>query len=201
MDGRDLLAQLPDASVSLTFFDPQYRGVMEKLSYGNEGSRQKARSKLDQMPDEMIIEFIAEINRVIKPSGHLMLWVDKFHLMEGIHHWVKDTSLEIVDMITWNKKRWGMGYRSRRVAEYLIILQKTPKRAKGVWTNHSIPDIWEEKVERLHAHSKPEGLQKILIESVTEEGDLVLDPASGGWSVKTACEASNRNFIGSDLVG
>ena len=36
-NGIDLLDNLKDNSVKVIFFDPQYRGVLNKLSYGNEG--------------------------------------------------------------------------------------------------------------------------------------------------------------------
>lgn len=201
MDGLALLAQLRDGEAALAFFDPQYRGVMDKMKYGNEGARQKKRALLTQMPEETIIQFIHEIHRVLQPSGHLMLWIDKFHLVEGIGSWLENTSLEKVDLITWDKKRMGMGYRSRRQSEYLMVLQKQPKRAKGVWTNHSIPDVWAEKIQMTHAHSKPHNLQTALIEAVTEPGDLVIDPASGGWSVLSCAQASGRRFAGADLEG
>ena len=40
MDGIDFLGKLPAKSVPVAFFDPQYRGVLDKLSYGNEGENQ-----------------------------------------------------------------------------------------------------------------------------------------------------------------
>ena len=42
-DALTLLRSLPDPCTSLVFFDPQYRGVMDKLKYGNEGARQSGR--------------------------------------------------------------------------------------------------------------------------------------------------------------
>ena len=39
MDGLDLMATLANDSVPAVFFDPQYRGVLDKLAYGNEGKR------------------------------------------------------------------------------------------------------------------------------------------------------------------
>jgi site-specific DNA-methyltransferase (adenine-specific) len=145
-------------------------------------------------------KFIKEIDRVLTPSGHLFLWVDKFHLCQGIMPWLKDTSFQIVDMIVWDKAKMGMGYRSRRRSEYLVVLQKLPIKAKAVWTDHAIPDVWIEKTVKVHAHSKPLELQKRLIEATTNEGDFVLDPASGGYSVFEVCKISNRNFIGGDIV-
>ncbi len=201
MDGIKLMDCLIDSSIPVCFFDPQYRGVMDKMKYGNEGARQIKRAQLEQMPSELIIEFISNINRVLIPSGHLFLWIDKFHLCEGIPAWIKETDLEIVDLITWNKVKMGMGYRSRRQTEHLMVMQKKPKRAKGVWTRHNIPDIWSEKVARdeVHAHPKPLELQKALIEATSNPSDIIIDPAAGSYSVLTAAMETGRRFLGCDL--
>ncbi len=73
MDGLNLLKSLEDDSINTVFFDPQYRGVLDKMNYGNEGERQIERSKLVQMSERKIISFVREINRTLKPSGHLFL--------------------------------------------------------------------------------------------------------------------------------
>ena len=199
-DGLILLHDILDCSVKTAVFDPQYRGVLDKLKYGNEGvSRGKARSSLPQMNDDTIALFIHEINRVLKPSGHLFLWVDKFHLCMGVHQWLQDTELNLVDLIVWDKGKIGMGYRTRRKSEYIIVLQKSPVKAKSCWRDHSIPDVWQEAVLKVHPHSKPIELQKRLIAATTNEGDYVLDPAAGGFTVLNICNLINRNFIGCDI--
>lgn len=201
MDGIALMRALDDECISLAFFDPQYRGVLDKLKYGNEGvKRGQGRSALPQMDENTICAFLQEIDRVLKKSGHLMLWVDKFHLCEGIRPWVDGTRLETVDMIVWNKQRIGMGYRTRRTAEYLVVFQKRPKCARGVWVDHTIADVWAERAGKEHPHQKPGGLQEKLIRAVTNEGDWVLDPAAGSYSVLQACRATNRRFVGGDLI-
>jgi len=73
MDGLTLLHLLDNNSVSVVIFDPQYRGVLEKMNYGNEGERQIERSKLIQMDKKTIISFVREIDRVLTKSGHLFL--------------------------------------------------------------------------------------------------------------------------------
>ena len=123
IDGLDLLSYIPDDTLTVVFFDPQYRGVLDKLSYGNEGkSRGKDRCDLTQMSEDIIKQFITLIESKLKPDGYLFLWVDKFHLVTGILPWFEHTpSLSPVDLITWNKKKMGMGYRTRRICEYLIV--------------------------------------------------------------------------------
>ena len=199
-DGLLLLEDINDKTITTAFFDPQYRGVLDKLKYGNEGKgRGKARHELVQMDEDTIIKFIHEIDRVLKDSGHLFLWVDKFHLCQGVLSWIDKTNLNLVDMLVWDKGKIGMGYRTRRKSEYLIIFQKSPVKAKGFWNDHTIPDVWLEKTEKIHPHSKPIELQKKLIEATTKVGDYVLDPAAGGYSVFKACEILGIDFIGGDI--
>jgi site-specific DNA-methyltransferase (adenine-specific) len=200
-DGLDLLAALEPDSYPLCFFDPQYRGVLDRQKYGNEGSRQKVRSTLPQMSQEQILSFIQAIDRALMPSGHLLLWVDKFHLCTGVTAWLDGTALSTVDLVVWNKQRMGMGYRTRRVSEYCLVLQKSPLRAKGVWLVHDIRDVWDEKAGSKFAHAKPVGLQARLIEALTNPGDIVLDPAAGGYSVLDACTRTERHFLGCDIGG
>ena len=201
MDGRDLLKMIPDDSIPIVFFDPQYRGVLDKLSYGNEGeSRGKDRSNLDQMSDEIITEFINDIDRILKPSAHLFLWIDKYHLMEGFKHWLKETRLRVVDMIVWDKVKMGMGYRSRRISEYLVIIQKRPTRAKDIWNDHQIKDVWRENLFlKEHTHQKPQGLQSRLIVATSKSNDVIVDPAAGSFSVMKSANNFQRNFLGCDI--
>lgn len=204
MDGRHLLARIGDETIPLVFFDPQYRTILDRQGYGNEGkTRGKERAALPQMSADVIREFVRQIERVLMPSGHLMLWVDKFIIGEGVTGLLGSSTLRVVDLITWNKDRMGMGYRTRRFGEHLVVLQKPPVRAKGVWRLHDIPDVWAERIEngsRNHTHAKPTGLQRRLIEAVTNAGDVVVDPAAGGYSVFAAARAAGRHFLGCDLM-
>lgn len=201
-DGLALLASLPDASVAAVVFDPQYRGVLDKLAYGNEGARQKGRAMLQAMDSDTIHAFVQEIGRVLQPSGHLFLWADKFHLVQGVGPWIGASGLEPVDLIMWNKSRMGMGHRSRRVSEPCLIFQKPPRRSKGVWTNKSIRDVWEEKLPagKGHPHRKPIGLLEALLGAVTKPGETVVDPAAGSFvTLDAVTRLGDRVFWGTDL--
>ena len=99
-DGLELLESIPPAAVPLCVFDPQYRGVLDKMRYGNEGERRgHQRSALPQMNGDVIAEFITRIAAALTPSGHLFLWVDKYHLCSGVDAWLKGTDLEVVDLV------------------------------------------------------------------------------------------------------
>ena len=202
MDGVRFLLSLKDEEAKLAWFDPQYRGVLDQLAFGNEGSRQIERAKLPQMTDDDISFFIEQTARALKPSGHLFLWLDKFSIGSGHHlrYFVRTPQLQIVDLIHWNKLRFGMGRRARCVSEYLLILQKRPTLAKNVWTDNSMRDSWAEYADpSIHPHAKPIALIERLIRATTKAGDLVIDPAAGGYGVLEACRLTGRQFAGCDI--
>jgi hypothetical protein len=69
------------------------------------------------------------------------------------------------------------------------------------WRDHGIPNRWDEKVDRrIHPHVKPIRLIERLIGAVTLPGDLVIDPAAGGFGVLHAALGLGREFIGCDAV-
>jgi site-specific DNA-methyltransferase (adenine-specific) len=110
--------------------------------------------------------------------------------------------LKPVDLIAWDSLRIGMGKRSRRRGDYLLVYQKPPVRVGSTWKDHGIPSRWPEKVDRgIHPHIKPIGLIERLIAATTEPGDLVVDPAAGSFVVMRAAHKLGRNFIGCDLMG
>jgi site-specific DNA-methyltransferase (adenine-specific) len=169
-DALALLQSLPNGCTPLIFFDPQYRGVLDKLQYGNEGARQKGRFKLPAMTDSYIDACCQEAARVLRRSGYLLRWTDTFHLCEGDHRRI--AALKCVDLVAWDSLRIGNGYRSRRRGDYLLVLQKAPLAAKNTWRDHGIPNRWPEKVNRAaHPHVKPVGLITRLIGAVTRPGE------------------------------
>jgi site-specific DNA-methyltransferase (adenine-specific) len=198
-DALQLLQSLPTASSSLVFFDPQFRGPLDRLKFGNEGERQRGRASLPSMSESYIDAICHEIVRVLAPSGYCMRWVDTFSLCEA-HHLRVAPVLTCVDLIAWDNLRMGMGKRSRRRGDYVVALQRPPIIAKN-WRDHSIPSRWVEKVERKgHPHIKPAGLIGRLIGAVTLPGDLVVDPCAGSFVVLKECRRLGRRFVGCDLA-
>lgn len=213
----DLLVRARAESAAAVFLDPQYRALLDKMNYGNDRS---PRATLPQTETSTIIDMRQHIARVMRPGGYLFQWTDKlegFSGRWGDHNAGWGVALHLVDVITWEKPRWGQGYRSRRKSEFLLILQRSPKSIK-TWTDHSIPDVWSPERERAqrealyfhkrgwsretdHPHLKPVGLQARLIASVTRPGDLVIDPCAGGYSVLEACRLTGRQYLGCDLRG
>lgn len=202
-DGAELFLFLPSEFAGAVFFDPQYRQQLDVLKYGNK-NKQKERIALPQMSNAVIVEFLNQIQRVLKPSGYVFFWVDKFILAEGIHNeLMKATNdpLNLVDLITWHKLRIGNGYRTRRSNEFLTVWQKKPKTTKN-WIDHALADTWGERIDKpksKHTHTKPNELIKRLIQAVTLPGDYIVDPCAGSFLTLDLCLETKRNFIGCDI--
>ena len=203
-DALALLRSLLVGCTSLVFFDPQYRGVMDKLKFGNEGARQKERFKLPPMTGDYIDACCREAMRLLIPSGYLMLWADTFNLCEAHHLRIADVC-KVVDLLAWDNRRMGMGKRTRRQGDYLLIIQKPPI-TPSTWRDHGIRSRWPEKIDlktyprKLYPHAKPRGLITRLISALTNPGDLVVDPAAGSFAVMHAAHALGRDFIGCDIA-
>jgi site-specific DNA-methyltransferase (adenine-specific) len=198
-DALTLLQSLPDCSAPLAFFDPQYRGVLDRLKFGNGGAGQRGRAGLPAMTEACIDAVCRESARVLTSSGYLMRWIETFGICESRHLRIADI-LKPVDLIAWDNQRLGMGKRSRRRGDYLIILQKPPIIA-STWRDHGISSRWPERVDRNeHPQVKPVGLIKRLIGAVTNPGDLVVDPAAGSFVVLRAARELGRDFIGCDIA-
>ena len=105
-DALALLRPLSIGCTALVFFDPQYREVLDRLAYGNEGARQRERCALPAMTTGYIDATCREIARVLQPSGYLMLWSDAFRLCEGAHRRVAD-AVQCVDLISLGQPAAG----------------------------------------------------------------------------------------------
>lgn len=208
MGGMRLLCSLPDECARIIHLDPQYRHVLNHLGLGNEGeNRERRRKSLPAMDAHTISCFVEQSVRILRPSGYLFLWADKFIVGEGAHRnffnlihglgW----RFKTVDFIAWDKLRIGMGKRSRCCTEYLIVGQKAPFNARDTWRDHSIPDSWQEKPRRdRHPHEKPIGLLRRLFAATTAPGDLIVDPCAGSYVALEVCRETGREFLGCDLV-
>mgnify|MGYP006149763503 CR=1 FL=1 len=76
---------------------------------------------------------------------------------------------------------------------------------KGLNNNKQMKDVWtliapkkQEKEFGKHPTQKPLMLLEYIIQSSTNEGDLVLDPFNGSGTTGVSCILNSRKFIGID---
>lgn len=204
-DGLSLLRWIDDEAAALVVFDPQHRAILERLSYGNEGERQRGRALLPQMTESKIVAMMAEIERVLRPGGHCALWIDKYLLVSGLwHRWMPEFSaMREVDCMIWRKLGApGMGKRLRYRFEPMVVIQKAPFGTGKLWRDRGFDDVQDAKTDRArHPHAKPVDVMERFIRQVTAPGDLVVDPCAGGYGTLEACRRSGRVFLGGDVNG
>lgn len=106
------------------------------------------------------------------------------------------------------KRREGVGKACYNYDHYCssnnhIQLKKQPKRYDPDWVQPS--DVLEFNVVpnrngKLHPTQKPLDLLEYLINTYSNEGEMVLDNTMGSGSTGVACVNTNRNFIGIELT-
>lgn len=209
-DAVEFLRDLPQESVGAAFFDPQYAPAADKVFFHKAGGpkwgwgRAEPPPEIPEMGPETIREVVHLIERILVPGGHLFIWTDKRHVMQGeIENWVSGKKgCQIRDMMIWDKVRLGLGHKTRYTMEFLMIAQKVVAGRAREWQERDMPDIWRErKSNKVHPHAKPIGLQTNLIRAATSPDEVVIDPCAGTYSVLEACRMAGRNFLGGDLFG
>jgi site-specific DNA-methyltransferase (adenine-specific) len=80
----------------------------------------------------------------------------------------------------------------RREYEYLRPTFNNPGKVSSVWQ-------FPPAISCGHPTTKPLGLMERIIETTTNEGDVVLDPFMGSGTSGVACKNLNRNFVGVEI--
>ena len=154
-DGLEFLKSLADNSVAACFFDPPIEKDWDLVD-------------IEVNSVSMLECYFNEIARILKPSGHIFHWIPKSRLIDhGLRAYAPKT-LQPVDLIVWGKQGnssikpdlFNTGEpRTPNTCEFLAVYQKHPIRAKGIWTDHSIPNVWEESLEYHWLLGKSESCQ------------------------------------------
>ena len=146
---------------------------------------------------------------LLKKGGNIVIfnsWKNMSYIVESL----EKNGFEIKDLIRWKKTNAMPRNRDRRfITDYEVAVWAVKKG--GRWTFNRLSDTYEipeilggltpksEKVNGGHPTQKPVYVMKWLLERLTNEGDLILDPFMGSGSTGVACMNLNRKFIGIEL--
>ena len=116
----------------------------------------------------------------------------------------------VKDLIRWKKTNAMPRNRDRRfITDYEVAIWAVKKGEK--WTFNRLSDTYEipeiiggltpksEKLNGGHTTQKPVYLMRWLVERLTNDKDVILDPFMGSGTTGVACKNLNRNFIGIEL--
>lgn len=161
-------------------------------------------------------KWIKEIYRVLKPKGtifcHCILSGEWTGLPNTINAF-KENKFKMLNDIAWCKPNGQpnlAGVRFSFSTEHIIWGCKETDKGKRTFNYQNIKkfnngkqmrDFWlipTEPQEYEHPSPKPIKLTKIMIESGSNEDDLILDPFIGSGTTAVASIMLNRNYIGCD---
>lgn len=205
-DGIELLHNLRDYSVDLIITDPPYKTTSRGCAGTSGGMMQTEICKKGQMfkyNDLVPKDYAGEMYRVLKDGGHCYIMTNHINLQNMLNSF-SEVGFHFVKSLIWDKGNKIMGQYYMSQFEYILFFRK----GKGVKINEcGTSDILrvpnkkpkDSKGNVLHVTAKPPELMEILIRNSSNEGQLVVDPFSGLFSVAVACQTLNRKFIGSEI--
>ena len=145
----------------------------------------------------------------VKKGGNIVIFTD-WKSTTPIVEELEKLNCEVKDMIRIEKSNPMPRNRDRRfIVDYEIAIWSVKKGAK--WTFNRISETYErpliktkvtpksEKIDEGHPTQKNVETMEWLIERLTNERDVVLDPFMGSGTTGVACQNLNRRFIGYEL--
>ena len=174
-DARELAKAIPDESIDLIFTDPPY-------------------------PKEYLYlyEWLAkEAARVLKPDGHLLVYVGHFYL-PTVMAWLEQHLTYHWQYISFQPGQSVLVHPRKILEGYKPILSYS--RNKGLPRRYT-SDVWTSPLpdKRYHKWGQSELTARYFIDSFSSPGDLIWEPFTGGGTTPIACKALNRDFIAFEI--
>lgn len=193
-DCLELMKQIPDASIDLVLTDPPY-GMDYQSARRTDKSKRFNKIANDKKP---FIWFLYDAFRVLKDGGSIACFSD----WKNQEHWkqaILIAHFDIKSQVIWDRRVHGMGDLKKSFGpQHDVIWFATKgafefagKRPKSVMSHQRISGD-----KLVHPNEKPIQLNQGLIESLSREGDTILDPFMGSGSTGVAARNLNRKFIG-----
>jgi len=188
------------------------KGEWDKLPGPDVGP---ARARFDKVHD-FNTAWLAAAQRVLKPNGSI--WVSgTSHVIHSVGFAMQQLGFKLLNDISWVKPNpppnlscryfthatetliWAAkDKKSRHTFNYKLMKEANRgKQMKSVWEIRP-PESWEKKFGK-HPTQKPVALLERILLASTNEGDLVLDPFSGGGTTLLTAFHLRRHALGCEL--
>ncbi len=191
-DCIELMRKIPDSHIDLLLTDPPY-GI--DLTPQREKGKFKNTKVINDNNLDWLDEFVEESYRVCKNAGLIFCnWQNYDKFKQAF-----EKKFIIKNLIVWDKDWFGLGNNFRPNHEFIMLICKTNIKTKSNNLSNILKFRRITSQKMLHSCEKPVALLKLLIEELTEEGDIILDSYSGSFSTGVASVGTNRKFIGYEL--
>jgi DNA modification methylase len=214
------MQRIKNESIDCIITDPPYGIAKKKPLVGKSKGKITTLSSewdiFESMEDfqEFTKKWLTECKRVLKPTGSIAVWGDRrnIFLVQPI---LEELFPKFLDLITWIKRDAPPNVSQRGLAastEFCLVYCKSEKG----WTFNgkdlkkynngkqarNYLDIQRSmtKKERLpHPTQKKIETQMFLVEMMSNENEVILDPFVGSGTLPEAALRLNRNFIGFEI--
>jgi len=210
-DCMEIMSTIPDGSIDLCIVDPPYNVNYQYNRYNDNLSFK------DYLQWQLSV--LKEVERVLKLKGSIFyLNYPEFnsHIYCSLE---MDFNLKPIEIITWvynthtggkilrkASRTWIWASKGKPINKFkgsyrnpndkrikkLIAEGRRPK-AYDWWLYEQVKNVSKEKTE--HPCQLPVAMLKYIIESTTNQGDIVLDPFAGSCTTADACVQLNRKYI------
>lgn len=210
-DCLELMREIPDGSVNLTFTSPPYNlgeGMEDKggLRIGHEGSAWKGgtlgagyNSHSDNMPYPEYCAWqskvLSEIWRITSDDG-VIFYNHKPRVVKGNLRLPFFTDLPLRQVIIWDR---GSGFNHmtkafKPVCEWILMYAKPGFKLKSKGAS-TIGDVWRIPPDRGNDHPAPFPVQLARMAIAATDCETVFDPFGGSGSVAIAAENEGRKWL------
>lgn len=192
-DCLEKMKEIPDKSVDCAIFDPPY-----KLS-------QKYTSSTDSdnlLAVASIYPVASELQRIIKQGNFACVVYDNRILPLALNAF-KNAGWKYIRALTFYRRAGSANNMCGWMSTSDLILLFQNGEGKMNFYGKCNHDVYiKDKMEKNvfnHPAQKPEWLMEDLVQRLTKENDIVIDPFMGSGTTGVACKNLNRNFIGIEL--
>ena len=205
-DCLELMKDIQRESIDAVIADPPYN-ISKDNNFTTMGRAGIDFGEWDKNFD--LISWIKVSEPLLKKGGNIVIFND-WKNMTNITKELENIGFDIKDLIRWEKTNPMPRNRDRRfITDYEVAVWAVKKGEK--WTFNRIDKTYErpeikcgitsqgEKKLGSHPTQKPIAVMEWLIQRLTNDNDIVLDPFMGSGSTGVACINTNRKFIGIEM--
>jgi site-specific DNA-methyltransferase (adenine-specific) len=194
--------QIPADSIDLLLTDPPYwtlnkwRDVGTTTRLGGNHDKSKQTGWFTTIDEQELFDFMCSACEVLKPDRHAAIFCDG-QTLKWVLGYAEEAGFSYCKPLVWDKMAPGMGYHFRNQHEFMVLLDKGKNRHPH---DLGMPDVFRvSPVRGGYPTEKPVALMRMLIEQLTEPGEMVLDPFCGSGSVCVAARDTKREYLGIDI--
>ena len=209
----EFMRSLPDRSIDAIITDPPYG--LEEFSKGRDHGRHRfgranhvndGWDKLE-VTEGVVEKYMTEAARVLKTGGNLFQFVGFEQIGKSVETAPK--SLYYKTCGVWHKKNpIPINMKIRYVNSLEAWIHWVNGKRTGTFNGEGKPvhNFFEsgltpkgEKKHGRHSTQKPLSIMEWAVSTLTDPGDLVLDPFAGSGSTLVAAKKLGRDFVGVEI--